>query len=342
MGRGAAVREVVVPAFAKLNLSLLVLGRRGDGYHELRTVFQTIGLADRLTLRHHPGGALRIALDDPLAIPGNLVLKAAHALAEEANLGGTWEIRLDKHIPMGGGMGGGSTDAAAVLLAMPALAGRAVPMAVLEKLALSLGSDVPFFLHGGAALGLGRGEELYPLGTPAGGYVLLVTPGIHVSTPEAFRALARPSVSELTFTDPVPTLETFRALAAALAATRPGSGWQQYCQNDFEGPVFLRHPDLAALRRKLERAGAGPARMSGSGSTLFGVFPTRGKLREARESLGGAPVVETQFMSRARYRAAWRRALAEVVRTTQWPPQNPYASNASSNRRSRPSRSTIR
>lgn len=336
------MHEVVVPAFAKLNLSLLVLGRRGDGYHELRTVFQTIGLADRLTVRHQSGGPLRITLDDPLSIPGNLVLKAAQAVAEAAHLRGTWEMRLDKRIPMGGGLGGGSTDAAAVLLALPALAGRPLTMAELERLALSLGSDVPFFLHGGTSLGLGRGEELYPLSTPAAGHVLLATPGVHVSTPEAFRRLGRASVSELTLPDPIPTLETFRALVAALMTVRPGAGWQRYCHNDFEGPVFGLHPELSALRRKLELAGADPARMSGSGSTLFGVFPSRAKLREAGESLGGAPVVLTRFMNRARYRAAWFRALAKVVRTTQWPPQSPYASHASSSRRSGPPRSTIR
>ncbi|MEP7362626.1 MAG: 4-(cytidine 5'-diphospho)-2-C-methyl-D-erythritol kinase [Acidobacteriota bacterium] len=326
---------VNVPAFAKLNLSLLVLGQRGDGFHELRTIFQTISLADRLRLRYTPGGPLRITLDDPLAIPDNLILKAARGLAEATNLKGTLEITLTKRIPMGGGLGGGSTDAAAVLLAVPALTGRGLTAARLHELAAGLGSDVPFFLGGGTALGLGRGEELYPIATPSAAYVLLLTPGLHVSTPEAYRELARRPLSQLTFTELIPKLETFRACVEAVSGPRSSPDWNGFCQNDFEEAVFGRHPRLAVLRRKLEMAGACPARMSGSGSTLFGVFPTRAVLREARDGLGAVPSVVTSFVSRTRYRAAWFRALAGIVRTTQWPPQSLYASNDSSTRRSK-------
>lgn len=334
MGTRTTIREVTVPAFAKLNLSLLVLGRRADGFHELRTIFQTVSLADRLRLRYFPGGQFRVSLDDPLGIPDNLILKAAHAVAEAANLKGTLEIALTKRIPMGGGLGGGSTDAAAVLLAVPALTGRPLPTARLHELASTLGSDVPFFLNGGTALGLGRGEELYPIPTPTAAYVLLPTPGLHVSTPEAYRELARPPLSELTFTELIPKLETFRACVEAVSGPRPSPDWNRFCQNDFEAVVFGRHPRLAVLRRKLELAGACPARMSGSGSTLFGVFPSRAVLREARDKLGAVPSVVTSFVSGARYRAAWFRALAGIVRTTKWPPQSLSASNASSNRRS--------
>ena len=335
MATRTTTREVTVPAFAKLNLSLLVLGRRADGFHELRTLFQTISLADRLSLRYTPSGPLRITLDDPLAIPDNLILKAAHAVAEAVNLRGALEITLTKRIPMGGGLGGGSSDAAAILLALPALTGRPLPPARLHRLALELGSDVPFFLTGGTALGLGRGEELYPVPTPAAPYVLLFAPGLHVSTPEAYRALARAPLSELTFTELIPKLETFRACVEAVSGPRSSPDWNRFCQNDFEAVVFGRHPRLAVLRRKLEMAGACPARMSGSGSTLFGVFPSRAMLREVRGKLTAVPSVVTSFVSGARYRAAWFRALSGIVRTTQWPPQSLSASNASSNRRSR-------
>ena len=334
MASRSTFREATVPAFAKLNLSLAVLGRRSDGYHELRTIFQTIALADRLRLRYSPGGPLRISLDDPLAISDNLILKAAHAVAEATNLKGALEITLGKRIPMGGGLGGGSTDAAAMLLAMPALTGRGLATAHLHAIAATLGSDVPFFLNGGTALGLGRGEELYPIPTSAANHVLLLTPGLHVSTQEAYGALKRPILAELTFTQLIPTLETFRACVEAVSGPRPSPDWNGLCQNDFEEAVFGQHPRLAVLRRKLERAGGCPARMSGSGSTLFGVFPSRAMLREARDALGGVPSVVTSFMSSARYRAAWFRALAGNVRTTQWPPQSRYASKDSSSRRS--------
>ncbi|HZO51463.1 MAG TPA: 4-(cytidine 5'-diphospho)-2-C-methyl-D-erythritol kinase [Bryobacteraceae bacterium] len=334
MPSNSTSREVNVPAFAKLNLSLLVLGRRGDGFHELRTIFQTISLADSLRLRYSPRGPFRVSLDDPLAIPDNLILRAAHAVAEATNLKGTIEITLNKRIPMGGGLGGGSTDAAAVLLALPALSGRGLAAAQLHAIATVLGSDVPFFLSGGTALGLSRGEELYPIPTPVAAHVLLLTPGVHVSTPDAYRELARLLLSELTFTELIPKLETFRACVEAVSGPRSSSDWNGFCQNDFEAVVFGRHPQLAVLRRKLEMAGACPARMSGSGSTLFGVFPSRAVLREARDGLGAVPSVMTSFVSRARYRSAWIRALGSIVHTTQWPPQSLSASNASSTRRS--------
>lgn len=330
MGRSTSFREATVPAFAKLNLSLHVLGRRADSFHELRTVFQTIALADRLHIRYAPGGPLRIALDDPLRIPNNLVTRAAEAAAEAVNLRGTIEMSLTKRIPLGGGLGGGSTDAAAVLLALPALAGKRLEARERARLALTLGSDVPFFLEGGTAIGLGRGEELYPLATPAAPHVLLLTPGLHVSTPEAFRSLARRPVAELTFTELIPTLETFRSLVAALSSPRAEAGWQGFCENDFEGAVFGQHPRLAVLRRKLERGGAEPARMSGSGSTLYGVFPTVERMRAAQEAFEGEAWIATRFLNRGRYRASWYRALAGIVDTTQWPPQSPSASNVSS------------
>lgn len=342
MARAASFREATVPAFAKLNLSLHVLGRRPDGYHELRTVFQTIALADSLHLRYAPGGPLRISLDDPLHIPNNLVMRAAELVAEEVHLRGSLEMRLTKRIPLGGGLGGGSTDAAAVLLALPALAGKPVPASTLARLALQLGSDVPFFLHGGTALGLGRGEELYPLATPPAPHVLLLTPGLHVSTPDAFRALSRPLLAELTFTELIPTLETFRLLVTSLSVRHAGAGWRGFCENDFEEAVFGQHPRLAALRRKLRRGGAEPARMSGSGSTLYGVFPNAGLLRAARTLLAGVASIGTRFLNQAQYRASWYRALAGIADTTQWPPLSLSASNASSPRKNRMSPSKIR
>jgi hypothetical protein len=155
-------RRVRVRALAKLNLDLRVLGKRPDGYHELRTIFQTISLADSLEIAFTPGRKTVVELQDSLAIPDNLVTRAAHLAMEAMGAGGCVEIRLTKRIPMGAGLGGGSSDAAAVLLALPVLAGRKLDLAKLSELGQQLGSDVPFFLLGGTAVGIGRGTNSFP------------------------------------------------------------------------------------------------------------------------------------------------------------------------------------
>jgi 4-diphosphocytidyl-2-C-methyl-D-erythritol kinase len=181
-------RRARVRALAKLNLDLRVLGRRPDGYHELRTIFQTISLADTLEIAFTPGRRSRIELEDSAAIPDNLAVRAAEALFS-ARIRGSVRIALRKQIPMGAGLGGGSSDAAAVLLALPALAGVALPFEKLCAIAAGLGSDVNFFLQGGCAAGIGRGTELFPLPDGPALSGLLVAPGVHVSTAEAYRAL---------------------------------------------------------------------------------------------------------------------------------------------------------
>ncbi|MCP5114812.1 MAG: 4-(cytidine 5'-diphospho)-2-C-methyl-D-erythritol kinase, partial [bacterium] len=160
------VRRARLKALAKINLSLKVLGKRPDGYHELRTVFQTISLGDTLEMSYEPARRSRVELESTVDISDNLVVRAARLVMDAARMKGLVSFRLTKRIPLGGGMGGGSSDAAAVLLALPVLAGKDVPYEQLAEMALELGSDVPFFLLGGTALGMGRGEELYPLPEP--------------------------------------------------------------------------------------------------------------------------------------------------------------------------------
>ncbi len=157
-------RSARVEALAKVNLELRVLGRRSDGYHELRTVFQTVSLADTIDIAFTPARRTAISVTSDVEIPGGNIMERAAALALEAmRTAGRVEMRLTKRIPMGAGLGGGSSDAAAVLLALPVLAGKALAPAKRMELAAILGSDVPFFLLGGTAVGLGRGTELYPL-----------------------------------------------------------------------------------------------------------------------------------------------------------------------------------
>jgi 4-diphosphocytidyl-2-C-methyl-D-erythritol kinase len=312
-GSGPSRRARVYPC-AKINRALKVLGKRPDGYHEIRTVFQTIALHDELDLEYTPGRGSRTELDDSLGIPDNLVLRAARLFCERQKVTGTLRMRLRKRIPMGGGLGGGSSDAAAVLLALPALTGRNASLGDLTEMAAALGSDVPFFLVGGTALGLGRGEELYPLPEAKAEPVLLLAPDLHVSTPEAYRALAR---TDLTSPLAAPKLNIFQSFV-----------WEAYCashaENDFEDAVFRLHPELGRWRRKLERFGAHAARLSGSGAALFGVFPDRTKLQGALPRFRTEPlkVFSTRTLPRARYRAAWWRCLREHAIPGSWPPQS--------------------
>src|ERR1035441_374691 len=178
--------EVRVPAYAKLNLDLRVLYKRGDGYHELRSIFQTISLADEIGIRFRKSRRTEIRIRGNFDIPDNLIVRAARLCLDELKTSATVDFELDKRIPMGAGLGGGTWDAAAVLMALPKLAGKPIPAERLIPLAAQLGSDVPFFLLGGTAAVLGRGEELYPLPNLRHSNVLIVSPGVHVSTPDAY------------------------------------------------------------------------------------------------------------------------------------------------------------
>ncbi len=279
-------------AFAKINLDLRVLYRRPDGFHELRTVFQTISLEDDIGIRYEPSSQVAIAIESTVAIENNLIAKAAELVANELRSGGDFVFELKKRIPMGAGLGGGSSDAATVLRALPRLIGRPIPPERLHAMALTLGSDVPFFLYGGTALGLGRGEELYPLSDlrPLPG--ILVTPAIHVSTAEAYRELS-PLLAGQSIER---KLAEFRQLAWTenLAAAR----------NDFEEAVFARHPELADIRERLSRAGAVCARMSGSGSALFGLFADERAASRARAEFPDHPTVTFTLVNRLTAQAA--------------------------------------
>src|ERR1051325_3149126 len=189
--RPVSGREARVPAFAKLNLGLRVLFKRPDGFHELRSVFQTISLADEIRIRFRRSRRTEIRMSGNVEIEDNLIVRAARLCLEEMRISAAIDFELDKRIPMGAGLGGGSSDAAAVLLALPALARKAIAPEQLLSLATQLGSGVPFFLLGGTVAVAGRGEELYPLENLYRRHVLLVSPDVHVSTAEAYRALSR-------------------------------------------------------------------------------------------------------------------------------------------------------
>jgi len=301
--------RVTVPSFAKLNLDLRVLSKRSDGYHDLRTIFQTISLQDSLRIDFDLAKRTRIELDSSVEIADNLVVRAANLVLEHLRVKGWVRFALTKKIPMGAGMGGGSSNAAAVLMALPALAGRPLARENLSALGESLGSDVPFFLHGGTALGLGRGSELYPLPDLPTHSVLVVSTGIHVSTAEAYRGLGREVANALTSGHESPILREFQAIAWALNSARLE---QLPLKNDFEAAVFKAHPELAAVVRKLRRLGGKPAMMTGSGSAVFGVFETAAGAKQAAGAFRGRSVYPARFLNRRRYQALWRRALGSV------------------------------
>lgn len=319
----AETRKASVRALAKLNLGLAVLYKRPDGFHELRTVFQTVSLADRLDLEFTPSRRSTVEIETDIDIPGeNLIGKAATTLAEEVGIRGILRVKLHKKIPMGGGLGGGSSDAAAILLSLPALSGKHVDTGLLFDIAARIGSDVPFFLMGGTSLGAGRGEELYPLPDLRAPNVLIASPGVHVATAEAYRALARPAFTELTPGALAHKMREFRSLGRSLS----GSGdWASSCANDFEEAVFERHPLIRSVQRTLLKLGARPARMSGSGSALFGVFPSPGTRDKASASLSdsfpGVQVTHVRFVSRRQYRGQWLGALAAHAAPGGWPPR---------------------
>ena len=314
-------RRAQLKALAKINLSLKVLGKRPDGYHELRTIFQTISLADRLEVEFTPASGVDIHLASNVEIPDNLVVRAARLLMERTRLRGRVSLVLDKRIPVGAGLGGGSSDAAAVLLALPVLAGVHLELDELAALAAELGSDVPFFLHGGTALGLGRGTELYPLPEAPNFRGIVVAPQIQISTAEAYRALGRKLTSGLH----LPMMSKFTNLCWSLVRGMSSQQWSAFGENDFESVAFRDHPSLAAIRRKLRSAGAGPVLLSGSGSAVYGIF-SRGKdLRRLCRSFADGVAQPFVFVSRARYRRLWWRSLGEHLRGETWPPQSRYA-----------------
>jgi 4-diphosphocytidyl-2-C-methyl-D-erythritol kinase len=293
------MRSVRVPAFAKVNLRLHILGRRADGYHELRTIFQTISLHDtlELALTHKPGITLEI--NDPVLPAGreNLVWRAIDAVRRELKLRSGVHARLTKRIPAGRGMGGGSSDAAAALEGMLRLARRSIPEARLAEIAAGLGADVPFFLRGGRALGVGRGDEIYPLPDLPRRTILVVSPrDISVPTVDAYRWAGR----RLKLTKPAAAskLSSF----CALCWSPQGAP----LSNDFEAVVFPRHPRLETIKRAMLQEGAAEVALAGSGSAVFGVFLNPAQARRAARWFPKDQTFVCGTLSRGEYRRARR------------------------------------
>jgi 4-diphosphocytidyl-2-C-methyl-D-erythritol kinase len=303
------MREIRIPAFAKVNLRLDVLGKRADGYHEVRNVLQTVTLHDTLRFRRGRGHGieLRIEGNAQLSQEGaekNLVFRAVDALRRELKIRTGVEILLQKKVPAGRGLGGGSSDAAAALIGYLQFTRKKLSAMRRMEIAAGLGADVPFFLMGGRALGIGKGDEIYPLPDIPKRTLLIVSPkDIQVPTPDAYRWLHAPELASLTKSAANHKLFEFCALC--------WSAQGQRLSNDFEAAVFRRHPRLNQIRRVLLQGGASEALLAGSGSAVFGVFPSPAK---ARRAVVGFPHDQTfvcETISRSSY--ARRMNLADVV-----------------------------
>jgi 4-diphosphocytidyl-2-C-methyl-D-erythritol kinase len=259
--------DITVLAPAKINLVLRILDRRPDGFHNLWSIMHTVGLEDELQIGLQPEREdiqLSCAAADLASDRTNLVYRAAAAVMERLPKPVGLSIRLRKRIPMGAGLGGGSSDAAATLLGLNRLLQLEWPLADLAEIGQTLGSDVPFFLFAPSAVVTGRGETVRPVSMKGAGWAVLVNPGYGVNTKWAYQQLAatRGTVRPLS--------ESHRRLDGQSTVT-----WEQVTavgENDFEAPVFAAHPDLEDIKQSLLLGGASLALLSGSGATVFGLF----------------------------------------------------------------------
>ncbi|HVG30001.1 MAG TPA: 4-(cytidine 5'-diphospho)-2-C-methyl-D-erythritol kinase [Pyrinomonadaceae bacterium] len=292
---------LALPSFAKINLSLRVLGRRADGYHEIRTVFQTITLADRLTLRALDDARLELECGAPdvPADDSNLVIRAAKLLRERFHVARGASIRLEKSIPAGGGLGGGSSNAAVTLAALARLWHVETTRDELSELGATLGADVPFFFAGGTALGAGRGTEIAPLADAPGASLLVVAPRVKISTAEAYKSLNAPALTK----EIAPANLLVSGAEADFSDSLPAA-----LANDFEPVICRLHPEVGRARDALIAAGAKGALLSGSGSSVFGVFENPGEVARARARIRvevGWRVFSCATLARGDYRAAF-------------------------------------
>lgn len=275
------MNRLIQPAYAKINLGLAVLGKRKDGYHELRTVYQTISLRDRLIFEY-PMSRFSFR-SEGIGVPRgeeNLVVRAALAFSKAARKAPRVRITLEKRIPTGAGLGGGSSNAAVTLLALNRIHDAPLGPDALLAIAAELGSDVPFFLRGGTVLGLGRGEILRPLKDFETHGVVLLVPEFGISTAEAFRRV------DTSLTPRRGQISIYRFWSQRVRANRAST----VPPNDLEHAVEHIHPRLGQLLGRLRSTGAIAAAMTGSGSAVYGLYAGEGQAAKAFKSMTGLPV----------------------------------------------------
>lgn len=330
--------SVTVRSFAKINLGLYIGSRRADGFHDLRTVYQTIALHDILRVEVVRGTGIEIRSDDP-RVPRdatNTCYRIAERAMDALKSRGKVIIEIEKRLPIQGGLGGASGNAVATLLALERALKKRLPGADKLRIAAEVGSDLPLFLMGGTSLGVGRGEEVYPLPDFPSVPCVIATPEIGVSTPKAFAdwdALWETQKGhipkKLTLSDPSDRMNSFsRVISAWLNGSQLKTGKavsgvpvkngrgraetllldlvRTGIENDFEQVVFPQYPALRDVKSAIKKSGAYYASLSGSGSALYGLFATRAAAEKAAAKLTktGVPAVATATLTRQQY---WKR-----------------------------------
>jgi len=291
------MKAIKVPAYAKINLILRILGKRRDGFHTLNTILQTIDLRDELTFEFEPATKFNInlKLSDP-KIPddeSNLIYRACQAFHKTHPLKHRVKINVEKRIPIQSGLGGGSSDAASTLIALSRLNDWTVPIKELHRIAATLGSDVPFFLEGGTALGTVRGDKIRKLDDWPALNLLLVIPDVSCSTSAIYeeydrRNLLTPESKSIKIRD----------------VQRPESqrDYVSLVENDLERVVFALYPELDSIKKRLLKLGAIAAALTGSGSAIFGLFPDSVEFEKAAKAFSNS--IRTRFVKRDEYRKA--------------------------------------
>ena len=317
--------SVSIRSFAKINIGLKIGPRRHDGFHELRTVYQTIALADIVRVDVTRGVGIDIHSKDS-RVPGdesNTCYRMAERVLRALKIRNKVRISIEKHLPLQGGLGGASSNAVATLIGMEKALGRTLPPAERLRLATEVGSDVPLFLVGGTVLGTGRGEQVYPLEDLPSFDCVVATPAVGVSTPEAFADWDRKHEVDSKLTGPG-TSDKMNGFSHSIfewlsgsdfsATGVPEKGWDRAeallldlvrtgIENDFESVVFPRYPAIREVKRALERAGSCYVSLSGSGSTVYGLFKDKEAAEKAAQFLNnkGITALATVTLPRAKY-----------------------------------------
>jgi 4-diphosphocytidyl-2-C-methyl-D-erythritol kinase len=323
---------VAVRSFAKINLGLYIGAARADGFHDLRTVYQTIALHDVIRVSVGRGSGIEILCkkEDP-RVPldsSNTCYRMAERVLDQLGANGRVIIEIEKRLPVQGGLGAASSNAVATMVALERALKRKLPAAARLRIAAEVGSDLPLFLVGGTALGVGRGEEVYPLADLPAVAMVVVVPEVGVSTAQAFAdwdaLVQREKAAELRdeqLTLPLASdrlIEVGRVLSAWLSGLpntgAPAKGGSRAgnllldlvrtgIENDFEKVVFPLYPELRDIKGALERAGSRYASLSGSGSTLYGLFQSRAEAAKAVSRLRkqGLKAVATSTLTRQKY-----------------------------------------
>ena len=270
------MEEIKIDSYAKVNLSLDIVNKREDGYHNIETIMQEIDLKDDIYIKTRDRGLVIRSNSRELPLDErNLVYKAYASLKKLSGIDKGAEIYIDKKIPLGGGLAGGSSNCAASLIGLNELWDLGYSMEELSRLGSSLGADVPFFFLGGTAYGEGIGDRLSPLRSLGGNYILLANSGIHISTKEVYEGLG--------FTEE-PRKTRIRE---KLAYIEDGDleTLARSMENVMEDMVFLKYPELKSIKETMEDYGSLGSLMTGSGATVFGLFDDYGKMLECRDRL---------------------------------------------------------